>query len=77
MWLARSPTGASSSFATWFYYVDGLGVNVLFAADGEKRDGLIGAWHPRQGTTRLTIADYGFAKRKGHSHASAVHLGRL
>jgi len=67
MWLTPAPPGGSSSFATWFYYVDGLGINVMFATDGERRDGLIGAWHPRHGTTRLTIADFRFASRKRRS----------
>ena len=65
MWLAPAPVGRSSSFATWFYDIDGVGINVMFAADGEKRQGLIGAWHPRTGTTRLVIADY-------HEDAGAV-----
>jgi hypothetical protein len=63
MWLAPVAGNAMSTFATWFYCVGGFGVNAMFAADGEKRDGLIGAWHPRHGTTRLTIADFRFAKR--------------
>ena len=58
MWLAPSPPGQSSTFATWFYYIDTVGINVMFAADCERRQGLVGAWHPRQGTTRLTKADY-------------------
>jgi hypothetical protein len=58
MWLAPMPAGRPSTFATWFYYVESIGINVLFAADGEKRQGLVGAWHPRQGTTRLRMTDY-------------------
>jgi hypothetical protein len=58
MWLTPAPPAGSSTFATWFYYVDGVGVNVMFAVAGEARQGLIGAWHPRQGTTKLTMADY-------------------
>jgi hypothetical protein len=64
MWLSPVVGGAMSTFASWFYFVGGFGVNAMFAADGKKRDGLIGAWHPRQGTTRLTIADFRFAKRR-------------
>jgi hypothetical protein len=67
MWLAPAAPGGTSPFATWFYYVDGLGINVMFAEDSEKRDGLIGAWHPRHGTTRLTIADFCFGRRKRRS----------
>lgn len=58
MWLAPAAPGRSSTFATWFYNIEGVGINVMFAVDGEKRQGLVGAWHPRQGTTRLTMADY-------------------
>lgn len=48
----------SCAFATWFYLLEGLAVNVMFAADGEKRDGLIDAWHPRGGTNKLIVADF-------------------
>jgi hypothetical protein len=58
MWLTPAPTGGSSTFATWFYDIEAVSINVMYAVDGEKRKGLIGAWHPRQGTTRLTMADY-------------------
>ena len=30
----------------------------MFAVPGERRQGLVGAWHPRHGTTKLTMADY-------------------
>jgi len=49
-WLSVPPAGGSSSFATWFYWVDKLAINVMFAKDGENRQGLVGAWHPRYGT---------------------------
>ena len=55
--IAQFPDG-SCAFATWFYEVDRLGVNVLFAAEGEKREGLVGAWHPRYGAKRLVIHDF-------------------
>lgn len=58
MWLAYPRAGKRSSFATWFYDIEGVGINVMFADDGEQRQGLVGAWHPQQGTTRLTMADY-------------------
>ena len=58
MWLTPAPPGGTSTFATWFYDVETVGINVMFAVAGEKRQGLVGAWHPRQGTTRLTMADY-------------------
>jgi hypothetical protein len=46
------------SFATWFYEVGELRVNVMYAVDGEKRDGLVGAWHPRLGTSRLVMSGF-------------------
>jgi hypothetical protein len=58
LWLAPSLPGVSSRFATWFYDLGAVSINVMFAVDGEKRQGLVGVWHPRQGTTRLTMADY-------------------
>ena len=48
----------SCAFATSFYYVDQLGVNVMFAVEGEKREGLVDAWHPRFGTKKLVIHDF-------------------
>ena len=48
----------SCAFAAWFYYIGDVAVNVMFAADGEDRQGLVGAWHPRSGTSRLEIADF-------------------
>jgi len=32
------------AFATWFYEVGNLSVNVMYAIEGEKRDGLLKAW---------------------------------
>jgi 5-methylcytosine-specific restriction endonuclease McrA len=51
-------TPADCTFATWFYKVGEIAVNVMFAADGEKRNGLINAWHPKLGTNKLMIADF-------------------
>lgn len=48
----------SCAFASWFYFVDWLGVNVMFAVEGEKREGLVDAWHPRFGTKKLVIHDF-------------------
>jgi hypothetical protein len=50
------PNG-TCAFATWLYSVGSLSINIMFAADGEKREGLIGAWHPRNGTSKLRIVD--------------------
>lgn len=58
MWLAPSAPGTPSRFATWFYDLGAVSINVMLAVDGEQRQGLVGSWHPRQGTTRLTMVDY-------------------
>ncbi len=60
--LSEPPSGGTSSFATWFYWIDKLAINVMFAEDGEKRNGLIGAWHPRHGTCKLLLGDFDFSK---------------
>jgi hypothetical protein len=54
MWFTQSLSGRPTS-ATWFYDIKGFSVCVTFAARGGE--GLVGAWHPRQGTTRLVIAE--------------------
>jgi hypothetical protein len=46
------------AFATWFYEVDNLSVNIMYAIAGEKRNGLLHAWHPRLGHQRLTMATF-------------------
>lgn len=33
-------------FAVWFYILDRFSVRVMYAEPGERRQGLIGAWHP-------------------------------
>ena len=54
---ALTPDG-SCAFATWFYEVDNLAVNVMFAVDGEDRQGMVDAWHPQFGTNKLTISGF-------------------
>lgn len=46
----------SAVAARWFYTTGLLGVNVTFAADSSQLNGLTESWHPRYGTTKLTIA---------------------
>ncbi len=45
-------------FATWSYHIENIGVSVTLALDQAKWRSSVGAWHPRQGTTRLKIADF-------------------
>jgi hypothetical protein len=54
-------------FATWFHYIGRLAVNIVYAADGESREGMRHAWHPRFGTKRLVLKEFG-----GHARADAA-----
>jgi hypothetical protein len=45
--------------ASWLYQVGDLCVNVMYAADGEHRQGLDLAWHPRMGSKRLCFSTFG------------------
>lgn len=57
MWTLSLENG-EIVYATWIYQVGRIWVSLMFAHEGEEREGLIGAWHPRQGTAKLTMADY-------------------
>lgn len=46
------------AFASWLYQVGDLCVNVMYAAEGEQRGGLVNAWHPRLGTKRFTFKGF-------------------
>lgn len=52
-------------FFTWICSPGNIAINVMYAVEGEKRDGLIGAWHPRLGTNKLVLHD--FRDRKNDS----------
>ncbi|MBP7761841.1 MAG: hypothetical protein KA176_04660 [Alphaproteobacteria bacterium] len=43
------------AFAVWIHHVGTLRVRVMYALDGEDRQGLLGAWNPQYGTTRLRM----------------------
>lgn len=47
------------AFASWFYQVGNLAVNVMYALDGEQRDGQLTAWQPRMGAKRIHFATFG------------------
>ena len=34
------------AYASWFYVVDKVAVNVMYSEPGEQRRGLVHAWHP-------------------------------
>jgi len=50
--------GGGPAFATWFYEIGPISVNVMFAAPGERRRGLIDSWHPAHNTDKLIMADF-------------------
>ena len=49
-------------FVSWFYDLPHVWVLVMFAEPGERRDGLVGAWHPSSGDKVLTMADFRYAE---------------
>ena len=51
--IATAQVDGKVAFATWFYNVGDLAVNVMYALPGEQRQGLEVAWHPRMGAQRL------------------------
>jgi hypothetical protein len=44
-----------AAFSTWLYEVAGFAVRVMYAIEGERRQGLVNSWHPRFGCKRLHI----------------------
>jgi hypothetical protein len=58
MRVAIDPSDDSVACAAWFYCVAPFAVLVMFAIDGEPWPGLKDSWHPRHGTTKLSIADF-------------------
>ena len=50
--------GGKCAFATWFYEVGNLSVNLIYALPGERRQGLVDAWHPRLGCKRIKMKDF-------------------
>lgn len=47
--------GGRIPYATWFYVVDRLAVNVMYAEPTERRKGLVHAWHPSSVGKRVRI----------------------
>lgn len=45
------------AFASWFYEVGPLSVNVMYAEPNEHRKGLVNAWHPSSITKLIRIAE--------------------
>lgn len=64
VWASAPTVEGSSSFVTWFYNLPHVWINVMFAVPGERRDGLVGAWHPRTGSKTLVLADFRYGGNK-------------
>ena len=43
------------TYASWFYEVDKVAVNVVYAESTERRKGLVHAWHPSSMGKRVRI----------------------
>lgn len=56
--LETANIGERCMFATWFYIVGKVAVNVMYAEPQEKRKGLKNSWHPTTVTKRLKLANY-------------------
>ena len=48
----------SPAFASWFYRVGPICVNVMYAAPGEQHAGMINSWHPSNRTSKLIMVDF-------------------
>jgi hypothetical protein len=57
VWTLPPAADGLSRFVSWFYDLPHIWVLVMFAAPGEKRDGLVGAWHPGADKT-IKMADF-------------------
>lgn len=66
--LARRPVGFSDletvsldgriRFASWFYVLDTVSVNIMYAEPEERRNGLVNAWHPKKITKCLHLKEF-------------------
>jgi len=45
-------------FATWFYIIGSLAVNIVYALPSEKRRGVDKAWHPKSITKKIKLVKY-------------------
>jgi len=48
-------SGNKCVYATWFYGIGTLVVNIMYAIPGQRRNGLIGAWHPTNIQKRIRV----------------------
>lgn len=56
--LQTANLSGKCAFATWFYIIGNIAVNVMYAEPNEKRKGLINSWHPTKQTKRLCLSEF-------------------
>jgi hypothetical protein len=56
--LIMDKIGNRPGIAAWAYYVDRVGVEIMYIAPGLNVNGLKNGWHPRYGTKRLLLGDF-------------------
>ena len=61
VWTLPPGADGRANFISWFYSLPHIWVLVMFAAPGERRDGLVGAWHPSTGGKTIKMADFRYA----------------
>ena len=61
VWTLPPNADGRSNFISWFYDLPHVSVLVMFAVLGERRDGLVSAWHPRAGSKTITMSDFRYA----------------
>ncbi len=53
--METASNGGKCAFATWFYVIGSIAVNVMYVIPGEHRQGLRDSWHPSNVSKRLKI----------------------
>lgn len=56
--LELASLNGKPAFATWFYVTGCIAVNIMYAEPTERRQGLIGAWHPSTISKRIALLEY-------------------
>jgi hypothetical protein len=56
--VSERATGVTA-LAQWGHFVDGFGANLMVARQGAWWHGLMGSWHPSQGSRPFVLADFG------------------
>lgn len=56
--VCTQQVNGSCVFATWFYEIGSIAVNVMYSDDGIERNGLEDSWHPNLRTSELLISNF-------------------